>query len=159
MNTMFLECESNYGFDETVEKLTTEIEKKPWHISAIHDFQQTLKMNGKEVLPVKVFDLCHPKFAAEILEKDDERVISSMMPCRVSVYQKSNGKTYLSRMNASAFAKSFGGVIEKVMINSSQEVEEMIRPVLLEKSVAHLINKSNLQHVKELDFECLVSWF
>ncbi len=159
MNTMFLECESNYGFEETVEKLTTEIEKKSWHISAIHDLQQTLKMNGKEVLPVKVFELCHPKFAAEILRKDDERVISSMMPCRVSVYQKSNGKTYLSRMNTSAFAKSFGGVIEHVMIDSSREVEEMIRPVLLEKSVVHLINKSDSKHVQELDFECMVSWF
>jgi uncharacterized protein (DUF302 family) len=159
MNTMVLECESNYGFDETVEKLTTEIEKKSWQISTIHDLQQTLKMNGKEVLPVKVFDICHPKFAAKILEKDDERVISSMMPCRVSVYQKSNGKTYLSRMNTSAFAKSFGGVIEQVMIDSSQEVEAMIRPALLEKSLAHLIIKSDSQHVKELNFECLVSWF
>ncbi len=159
METMFLECESNYGFEETVEKLTTEIEKKSWHISVIHDLQQSMKINGKEVLPIKVFALCSPIFASKILGKDDERVISPMMPCRVSVYQKSNGKTYLSRMNSSLFAKSFGGIIEQVMIDSTQAVEEMIRPVLPTKSVVHLVNKSILQQVQERDFECMVSWF
>ncbi len=159
MKTMFLECESKYDFEETVEKLTIEIEKKLWQISAIYDLQQTMKINGKEVLPIKVFALCSPTFAGIILEKDDERVISSMMPCRISVYQKSNGKTYLSRMNSSLFAKSFGGVIEQVMIDSSQAVEDMIRPVLLAKSVIHLVNKSIPQQVQERDFECMISWF
>jgi len=124
--SMFLENESKYNFTETVEKLIVEIEKKGWKVSAIHDLKETLKKNGTEVLPVKVFALCHPKHSSKILLKDDERIISSLMPCRVSVYEKSNGKTYVSRMNSGILAKSFGGVVEEVMTASAKEVEDIL---------------------------------
>jgi uncharacterized protein (DUF302 family) len=130
---IFLENESKYDFVETVEKLKFEIEKKTWKLTATHDLQQTLKNFGKEVLPVQVFAICHPKHSGKILEKDDERIVSSMMPCRISVYKKSNGKTYLSRVNTSAMAKNFGGLIEQVMTDSSNEVEEIISGIIIKK--------------------------
>jgi uncharacterized protein (DUF302 family) len=130
---MFLENESKYNFAETIEKLTAEIEKKTWKVSAVHDLQETLKKNGTAVLPIKVFALCHPKHSSKILLKDDERIVSSLMPCRVSVYEKSNGKCYISRMNTGVLAKSMGGVVEEVMIASSKEVEEILNSLILTK--------------------------
>lgn len=130
---MFLENESIYGFNETVEKLKVEIENKSWKLSATHDLQQTMKTHGKDVLPVMVFAMCHPKHSSKILEKDDERIVSSMMPCRVSVYEKSDGKTYISRMNPSLMATTFGGLIEQVMTDSATEVEEIISVLLVSK--------------------------
>ncbi len=127
---LFLENESKYDFDETVEKLKTEAEKKTWKIIATHDLQESLKKNGKEVLPVMVLALCHPKHSGKILEKDNERLVSSMMPCRVSVYQKSNGKTYISRMNSAAMAYNFDGVIRQVMTESTAEIEEIIKSLI-----------------------------
>ena len=129
-NAMFLENESKYGFDETVEILKSETEKKTWKVIAIHDLQNTLANNGYDVLPVKVFSVCHPKHSSKILDKDDERLVSSLMPCRVSVYEKSDGKVYISRMNTGVLAKSFGGVIEEVMQASTQEIEEILGPLL-----------------------------
>jgi len=129
-NAMFLENESKYDFDETVEKLKAEAELKTWKVIAIHDLENTLANNGYEVLPVKVFSVCHPKHSSKILEKDDERLVSSLMPCRVSVYEKSNGKVYISRMNTGELAKSFGGVIEEVMQASTKEIEEILSPLL-----------------------------
>ncbi len=128
---MFLENESKYNFAETVEKLTAEIEKKAWKVSAVHDLQETLKKNGTEVLPIKVFALCNPKHSSKILSKDDERIVSSLMPCRVSVYEKSNGKSYISRMNTGVLAKSIGGIVEEVMIDSSKEVEEILSTLII----------------------------
>ena len=130
---MFLENESKYGFNETVEKLKVEIEKKSWKLSATHDLQETMKKNGKEVLPVMVFAMCHPKHSGKILENDDERIVSSMMPCRVSVYEKSDGKTYISRINPSMMASTMGGLIEQVMTDSATEVEEIISVLLVMK--------------------------
>jgi len=104
----FLESESKYNFTETVEKLTAEIEKNTWKLSVVHDLQETLKKNGSEVLPIKVFALCHPKYSSKILSRDEERIVSTLMPCRISVYEKSNGKTYISRMNTGVLAKTFG---------------------------------------------------
>lgn len=131
--SMFLENESKYGFDETIEKLKIEIEKKSWKLTATHDLQETMKKNGKDVLPVMVFAMCHPKHSGKILEKDDERIVSTMMPCRVSVYAKSNGKTYISRMNPSIMASTFGGLIEQVMTDSATEVEEIISALIVMK--------------------------
>jgi len=128
---IFLENESKYNFAETVEKLTAEIEKKAWKVSAVHDLQETLKKNGSEVLPIKVFALCHPKHSSKILSKDDERIVSSLMPCRVSVYEKSNGKSYISRMNTGVLAKSIGGIIEEVMTDSSNGVEEILSSLIV----------------------------
>lgn len=131
---MFLENESLYGFDKTVEMITVELEKRLWSLSFTHDLQQTLKKHGKEVLPVKVLALCHPKHSGQILDKDYERIVSSMMPCRISVYEKSDGKTYISRVNASVVAKQMGGLIEKVMTNSADEVEDIVAKLLIDKN-------------------------
>jgi len=131
--TMFLENESKYNFAETVEKLTCEIEKNTWKLSAVHDLQDTLKKFGTEVLGIKVFALCHPKHSSRILSRDDERIISSLMPCRISVYEKSDGKTYISRMNTGMLAKSIGGITEEVMGDSTRDVEVILSTLVLEK--------------------------
>ena len=130
---MFLENESKYNFDETVDKLKAAIEQKTWKVTAIHDLQQTMKTYGKDVMPVKVFAVCHPKHSGKILEKDDERIVSCMMPCRISVYQKSDGKTYISRMDPAPMAKAFGGIVEQVMTESANEIELIINEIIVKK--------------------------
>ena len=130
---LFLENESKYNFAETVEKLTAEIVKQNWKVSAVHDLQETLKKSGTEVLPIKVFALCHPKHSSKILVKDEGRIVSSLMPCRVSVYEKSNGKTYISRINAGVLAESIGGVEEEVMIASSKDIEDILSSLIISK--------------------------
>jgi uncharacterized protein (DUF302 family) len=130
---MFLENESKYNFAETVEKLTFEIEKNTWKLSAVHDLQDTLKKFGTEVLAIKVFALCHPKHSSRILSRDVERIISSLMPCRISVYEKSDGKTYISRMNTGMLAKSIGGITEEVMGDSTRDVEVILSTLVLDK--------------------------
>lgn len=130
IETLFLENESKYSFTETVEKLTVEIENQGWKLSAVHDLQETLSKFGTDVLAIKVFALCHPKHSSKILTRDDERIVSSLMPCRISVYEKSNGKTYISRVNTGLLAKSIGGIIEEVMLASTSDVEDILIPLL-----------------------------
>ena len=126
----FIENVSPADFNSTVERLTKEIGKKSWNVSNIYDLQKTMDKHGIDVLPVKVFSICKPDHSRRILEKDSERIISSMMPCRISVYEKHDGKTYISRMNTSIIASGFGGLIEQVMTESSNEVEEIIGLIL-----------------------------
>ena len=130
MNDIFIENVSPTDFQSTVDRLSKEIESKSWKISNIYDLQKTMEKNGKIVLPIKVFSLCHPNHSSKILEKDSERIISSMMPCRVSVYEKYDGKTYISRMNSFIISSSFGGLIEEVMTDSAKEVEGIIERTL-----------------------------
>jgi uncharacterized protein (DUF302 family) len=52
------------------------------------------------------------------------------MPCRISVYEKSDGKVYIARLNASLLAGSFGGLTEEVMTQSFAEMENMLNPLV-----------------------------
>jgi uncharacterized protein (DUF302 family) len=97
---------------------------------ATHDLQNTIRNFGKEILPVKILEICHPKHSSRLLELDNERIVSTFMPCRISIYEKSNGKVYISRINAGLLSKNFGGLIEEVMSAANAEMEEMIRPLL-----------------------------
>lgn len=125
-NNMILEGQSPFGFQETVDRLSRAIENRGWKTPALHDLQQTMKSFGKEVLPVKVFEICHPAHSGRILEKDAERIVSVMMPCRISVFERSDGKTYVTRINAGTMAEVFGGLIQEVMTDATAEVEEII---------------------------------
>ncbi len=129
-NQMMLENRSKKNFEETmawIEKTATE---NQWKVIAIHDLQQSMEKNGYDVLPVKVFAICQPHHAFKVLGKDDERIVSSMMPCRISVYEKSDGKTYISRMNTAMMAASFEGAIKEVMVSTSEEIEEMLKKIM-----------------------------
>jgi len=127
---VMLENESRYGFDETISQLSAIIVERGWKITTTHDLQGTMKKNGKEVLPVSVIELCNPNHAYQILSKDEFRDVSPMLPCRISVYEKSDGKTYLSRMNAPAFAGMIGGEAGATMVLAFTETEEMIREII-----------------------------
>lgn len=114
MDTMFFENRSKYGFEETINQLTELVPENEWKIIQILDLQETMRKNGKDVLPVKVVEMCKPDYAYQLLSEDSQRIYSNMMPCRVSVYEKSDGNTYISRMNSAMFAEQIGGVMQGV---------------------------------------------
>ena len=128
--SIFPESESSYDLDTTVNKLVSEIEARSWNVSFTHDLQQTMKKHGKDVLPVKVLAICHSSHSGQILEKDHERVISCMMPCRISIYKKSDGKTYVSRMNPAMMSQVMDPLTAKVMQGAAADVEEIIQSAL-----------------------------
>jgi len=104
MSTLLIEKTSPYSMEKTVELIVAECERQNWKVPAVHDLQQTLAKSGKIVMPVKVIELCKPELAGKILELNHERSVSVFMPCRISVFEKQDGKTYLSVMNAEAMA-------------------------------------------------------
>ena len=132
MDPMFFENRSRYGFEETINQLTELIPENEWKIIQILDLQETMRKNGKDVLPVKVVEMCKPNYAHQLLSEDSQRIYSNMMPCRVSVYEKSDGITYISRMNSAMFAEQIGGVMQDVMSKAFDDVEKMIKKITIE---------------------------
>lgn len=126
---MFIVHESKLGFDETVETIAQSAKENKWSMPHLYDLQATMKKNGFHVNPVKVFSLCNPEHAYQILNSDDERVVSALMPCRVAVYEK-GGKTYVSMLNAGLFSKFMGKKVSTVMGAASVENEEILAPVI-----------------------------
>ncbi|MGC9342136.1 MAG: DUF302 domain-containing protein [Bacteroidales bacterium] len=121
------EDQSKYSFEESLALLEAEIAESGWKIPVKHDLQATLIKNGKdEVNKVTVLELCNPDLAEKILKTDDERVVSNMMPCRIALYEKSDGNTYYSRMNSGLLAKPMGKVSRKQMKIASNDIEDFL---------------------------------
>lgn len=127
---MMLEDETKYDFETTVQVFEDKVNEAGWSILITHDMQETLKGHGHDVKSVKIFELCSSKYSAEILKLDDERIVSPLMPCRVAIYEKSNGKTYIARMDSELLARPFGGVINEVMQQAASEIEDVIVQVI-----------------------------
>jgi uncharacterized protein (DUF302 family) len=129
-NRIVIEQKSRFGFEKTVETLIAEAEKREWKVPFVHDLQQSLAKSGKAVKPVKVVEICKPQYSGQMLELNDERIISVMMPCRISVYEKDDGLTYVSLINAGEMASGLPANIARVMKEASDETFEISKTVI-----------------------------
>lgn len=113
---MLTERVSPYGIDETVAKITANAKAEGWVISSIQPLHKSVKKHGGgDLPPVVLINLCQANHAYNILKEDENKVISVMMPCTISVYQKSDGHVYVGTMNAGLLGAMFGGTVAEVM--------------------------------------------
>ena len=55
------------------------------------------------------------------------------MPCRISVYETENGKTYISRMNLGMMDQQIGGLVEEVMKEAFEEMETLLNEIVIKQ--------------------------
>ena len=128
-NQIIIEHVSPFDVTTTVEKLIVAAAIKEWQNPAVHNLQQSLAKSGKTVRPVQVIEICKPEYSGKMLEKSDERIVSVMMPCRISVYEKEDGKIYVASLNGRSFASGMPDSIQATMIAVADELEEIVRAV------------------------------
>ena len=131
MNKFIIEHPGKYNFDKTVDLLVAEAERREWKVPFIHDLQQSLAKSGKTVKPVKVIEICKPDYSGQMLELSDERIMSVMMPCRISVYIKDDGKTYIALLDGAKMAAGQPENIASVMKAASDETFEIVKATVL----------------------------
>jgi uncharacterized protein (DUF302 family) len=129
-NKFIIEQVSPFDVPTTVEKLIAAADKREWQNPAVHNLQQSLAKSGKEVRPVQVIELCKPEYSGRMLEKSEERIVSIMMPCRISVYEKEDGKTYVALMNTSEMSAGMPASIAEPMQGASDETFEIVKTVI-----------------------------
>jgi uncharacterized protein (DUF302 family) len=128
---MMLEDESRFDFEKTVAGLEDLAKDQGWSVPTVHNLQQSMRKAGHDVKEVKVFALCKPDHAIHILRGNEERVVSSMMPCRVAVYVKEDGKTYVSRMNSKLMSKGMNRNVRTTMKSAFNEMEEILSKIVV----------------------------
>ncbi len=111
---MLKEYKSPYDIEKTVKIITDNAKKNGWVVAGVSKLHNSIKKHGGyDLKPVYLVNLCNADHAFNILKKDQNKIISTMMPCTISVYEKSDSKTYIGTMNASLMGKMFGGDIAK----------------------------------------------
>jgi uncharacterized protein (DUF302 family) len=129
-NQLIIEQVSPFDVPTTVGKLIADALKRDWQNPANHNLQQSLAKSGKEVRPVQVVEICKADYSGKMLEKSDERISSILMPCRISVYEKEDGKTYVTLLNMAALAAGLPAEIASAMNTASSETFEIVKSVI-----------------------------
>lgn len=130
MPALFLEDTSPKGLVPTTEAFREAVKAAGWSVLGVTNMAGILSERGFTLHPVLVFDACSGKYSADLLSKDETRFVSSMIPCRVAIYQTSTGKVVISRMNSVAMAGMVGGHAGTVIKKSGEEMEQIIQATL-----------------------------
>lgn len=124
------ERESRFDFEQTVEQLQSNAAELGYVVPIIHDMQANMLKAGVAVAPAKIIELCHGGRAQAILTSDNDRFNMAMLPCRVAVYEKANGLTYISWTNYDQFSQLEHGVSLNVFRQVASDYDEIIEPLL-----------------------------
>ena len=129
-HSVVLEDKSKLGFEETVNYITGKAEEKGWKVPIVHDLQKAVGKAGYEVNSVKVIEICNAHFASKILENDESRIITPMMPLRISVYELENGDVIIARFNPEMVSKMFGDIAGETLLKACATSEEIVSEII-----------------------------
>lgn len=125
----YLEDKSSRDFHATLKSLDEAIKAAKWSVLASHRMHENMAEKGHRVGRTTILEVCSMKYGLEILKDDRKKYVSSMMPCRVSVYETADGRVVVSRLNANAFADMLGAndpALAKIMREAGAEIEQII---------------------------------
>jgi uncharacterized protein (DUF302 family) len=116
---MFTERVSPFGMEETVARIQHNIEAtgNGWALAGLRNPGKAVEADGGNTLPVMMIEACSTKYSGPILKDDTVRFLSILMPCKISVYKKNDGKVYIGTMNAGLMGQMFGPLVGGVMKN------------------------------------------
>ncbi len=127
-NLMFNERVSPFGVEETVARIQHNIQAtgNGWSLSGLRNPARAIESSGGNALPVLMVEACSPKYSKPILNEDSVRFLSILMPCKVSVYKKNDGKVYIGTMNAGLMGKMFGPLVGDVMSQVAEDQQKFL---------------------------------
>jgi len=122
---------SRLNFEDTVTAVSESVLKqKDWKVPAIFDIQKNILDAGyKNMTKVKIVSLCQPHYAQRILESDDDKKVTTMMPLGIGIYETKDGQVYMSTMNIGIMGMMFGGTIADVMGDAGEDIKEMLEDI------------------------------
>lgn len=114
---MFEERVSPFGLEETVARIQHNIQDagNKWSLSGLRNPAKAVQNDGGNTLPVLMIEACSTLYSGPILKEDSVRYLSILMPCKISVYKKNDGKVYMANMNAGLMGKMFGPLVGEIM--------------------------------------------
>jgi uncharacterized protein (DUF302 family) len=128
---MFKTYASRFGFDETVEKLHENALNNGWTIPDIRNLQQEYLNSGiEEMTRLKVLYFCNPQGGYSIIQNDEKKAMSVMMPMGVSVYEIKDGSTEIAAMNIGMMGGMFPGEAKEVLIDGGKRLEASLKEII-----------------------------
>jgi uncharacterized protein (DUF302 family) len=126
---MFKEITSPFGEEETIARIQQNIQNagNGWALSGLRNPGKAVEQDGGNVLPVMMIEACSTKYSGPILKDDSIRFLSNLMPCKISVYKKNDGKTYIGMLNAGLIGKLFGPLVGETMVHVAEDQAKFVQ--------------------------------
>jgi uncharacterized protein (DUF302 family) len=125
---MFNETPSPFGMEETVARIQHNVQAtgNGWSLSGLRNPARAVQSDGGNVLPVMMVEACSTQYSAPILKDDATRILSILMPCKITVYKKNDGKVYVGTMNAGLMGKLFGPTVSEIMTKVAADQKKFL---------------------------------
>ncbi len=128
---MFKTYKSRFGFDETVDKLNENALKNGWTIPDVRNLQQEYVDSGiEEMTRLKVLYFCNSQGGYSIIQNDEKKAMSVMMPMGVSVYEKKDGSVEIAAMNIGMMNGMFAGEVKEVFADGGERLDASLRGII-----------------------------
>lgn len=125
---MFEERVSPFTMEETVARIQHNVVAagNGWSLSGLRYPVRPLEAEGVNALPVMLIEACSTQYSGPILRNDKVRFLSLLMPCKIGVYKKQDGKVYIGIMNAGLIGKLFGPLVGDTMAHVVKDQERFL---------------------------------
>ncbi len=129
------EIPSPKSFEDTckaIEETVPQFAEKGWGFPFDKwNFYKVFEDRNIDVPNIKkltVYFICNAKLAAKVINTNS--AMAGIMPCSWAVMEKTDGKTYIAKINISLMAKVFSGPIKEAMLQVEKDEEEMFNKIL-----------------------------
>lgn len=128
MATLFDYRRSRLGFDETVAALSVAVDRQGWKKEQVHDVQAAMKQAGvADGKRMKVIMACPAGFNDRLARAGQGKLPPH--PCRLTVFEGRDGKTYVVKMNSALFAKGLQGEAGKLMGDIATDEDAILKGI------------------------------
>lgn len=123
---MVQEYPSPFGIEETAARIQANIQETGWDLSGLRSPSNTIRALGATVPNVLLVEACNPDYSKPILKDDNTRILSILMPCTITIYEKEDGKVYIGLMNSGLMGRLFGPMVTEVMQKVAEDQQKFI---------------------------------
>ena len=127
MAAMMTEMKSRLGFKETIAALQEAAKKRGWQVGQAIDMQEVMiKAGQKNAKPFTVLPMCKQDLAESLLKTQEEQKAMPFAPCRMSVFEGTDGKVYIAKPNTEFMAKMATPVFEPLLKKFVEEEKAVL---------------------------------
>jgi len=131
---MVKEIESPKSFEETceaIERVIPEFASEGWGFPFdkwnFYKVFESRNIDVPNIRKLTVYFVCNAKLAAKVINANN--AMAGIMPCSWAVMEKTDGKTYIAKMNIGLMAKIFTGAIKEAMEKVEADEKRMFEKI------------------------------
>jgi len=114
------------NFEETIEKVTTELKKEGFGVLTEIDVKETLKKKlDVDIKKYHILGACNPHFAYKAIQAEDK--IGVFLPCNIVVQELNNGEIEVSAVDPIASMSAVNNdALREIAIDVQQKLKQVI---------------------------------